>query len=151
MAIDRNKQLARWQRNKATERARKSHYPKPLSEDFTAHVLSERDRRAAVREFAEFVIRPGHYFFEPGTFERAIQFAADVWAADTWLTAEWGPNGAKPRRVARWLEAYGAPHGYSENSLPKMIRRARVRISRLEQPLFMNSNRPVWSPFNPTD
>lgn len=150
MSIDKGKQSARWKRNKAAERARKEDYPKILSEDFTARVLGERNRRAAVREFADYVIRPGYHFFEPGTFERAIQFAADVWAADTWLTAEWGPKGAMPRRVADWLDAHAAPHGYTDKSLPKMVRRARIRIALLEQPLPLNSDRPLWEPFDPT-
>ena len=151
MAIDQGKQTARWKRNKADERLRKSIYPKVLSNDFTARVLSERDRRAAVCEFADVVIRPGCDFFEPGTLDRAMQFAADVWAADTWLREGWGPKGAMPRRVAAWLEQHGAPHGYTEKSLPKMIRRARARIELLEQPLPWNFDEPIWAPFYPID
>jgi hypothetical protein len=94
-------------------------------------------------------MRPGYHFFEQGTFERAIQFAADVWAADTWLREEWGSKGAMPRRVAAWLDEHGAPHGYAEKSLPKMIRRARARIELLERPLAWNCNEPIWAPFNP--
>ncbi len=151
MAIDQGKQTARWKRNKADERLRKSIYPKVLSDDFTALVLAERDRRAAVCEIADVVIRPGCDFFKPGTLDRAMQFAADVWAADTWLLDEWGPKGAMPRRVAAWLEAHGAPHGYSEKSLPKMIRRARARIELLEQPLPWNFDELIWAAFSPID
>ena len=149
MAIDQDKQTARWKRNKADERLRKSIYPKVLSDDFTARVLSERDRRAAVCESADVVIRPGNGFFEPGTYERAIRFAADVWAADTWLKEEWGPKGAMPRRVAAWLESHAKPHNYTEKSLPKMIRKARERVVLLERPLPWNFDRPIWAAFDP--
>ena len=87
-------------------------------------------------------------FFEAGTYERAMRFAADVWAADTWLREEWGPKGAMPRRVAAWLQTHGAPHGYSEKSLPKMIKKARERIEQLERPLPWNGERPIWTPFD---
>ena len=151
MSIGKGKQTARWKSDKAAERHRKSVYPKSLSDSFTTLVLAERDRRAAAHDSAAEVIRPGHGFFEPGTFERAMQFAADVWAADTWLRKEWGPKGAMPRRVAAWLEQHGAPHGYTEKSLPKMIRRARARIELLEQPLAWNFDEPIWAPFNPIE
>lgn len=80
-----------------------------------------------------------------------MQFAADVWTADTWLLEEWGPKGAMPRRVAAWLEKHGAPPGYSEKSLPKMIRMARARIELLEQPLPLNFDKPIWARLNPIE
>ena len=149
MSQDNDKQNARWRRNKAAERARNSLYPRSIPDRFTRRVLEERNRRATVGGDAEFVIRPGHRFFEPGAFERAIRFAADVWAADTWLKEEWGAKGAMPRRVAAWLEAHGTPHGYTEKSLPKMIKKARQRVEQLERPLPWNWNRPIWVPFDP--
>lgn len=148
MSVENKKKIARWRRNKAAERARKSTYPKTLSVKFVDLVLSERDRRASVNPIAQFVIRPNHHFFEPGSYERAIRFAADVWAADTWLKEEWGPKGAMPRRVAKWLDAHGAPHNYSEQSLPKMIRRARQRIDLLERPQSWNGDIPLWEAFH---
>lgn len=151
MAIDQGKRTARWKRNKADERLRNSIYPKCLSDDFTALVLAERDRRAAADLSAAEVIRPGYGFFKPGSFERTIRFAADVWAADTWLQEEWGQKGAMPRRVAAWLKTHGAPHSYTEKSLPKMIRKARERIEQLERPQPWNWGRSIWAPFNPIE
>ncbi len=151
MSIDLCKRRARWKRNKADKRLRDSIYPRRLSDRFTALVLAERDRRAAAHLSAAEVIRPGHGFFERGSFERTIRFAADVWAADTWLQEEWGPKGAMPRRVAAWLKTHGAPHGYTENSLPKMIRKARERVEQLERPQPWNWGRPIWAPFDPAE
>lgn len=147
MTLDQDKQRARWKRNKAAERARRSPYPKSPSSQFRVRLLTERDRRASTDD--QSVIRPGHHFFESGAYERAIRFAADVWAADTWLKEEWGPKGAMPRRVAKWLETHGAPHDYSEKSLPKMIRKARLRIELLERPWPWNFDKPIWAAFDP--
>ena len=151
MAVDQDKQQARWKRNKRDERARKTRYPQELSCQFKDRVFQELDQRVTKALLADVVIRPGHAFHEPGTYERAIRFAADVWAADTWLKVEWGPKGAMPRRVAAWLEAHGAPHGYTEKSLPKMIKRARERVEQLERPLPWNWDRPIWAPFDPAE
>lgn len=151
MAIDQDKRRARWQRNKQAERARRSPYPRILPNEFRDRVLDERDLRVDDALRADTVIRIGHAFYEPRTYERAIRFAADVWAADTWLREEWGSKGAMPRRVRTWLEEHGAPHGYSEKSLPKMLRKARGRIEQLERPQPWNRDRPIWSPFNPME
>lgn len=151
MPINENKQSERWKRNKRAERARKSPYPQALSREFAGKILRERDRRVTEAMRADAVIRPGHAFHEPGSYERAIRFAADVWAADTWLREEWGPKGPMPRRVAAWLKRHGAPHGYTEMSLPRMIRKARARVELLEQPQPWNWGRPIWAPFNPIE
>lgn len=151
MAIDQDKRRARWQRNKRAERARRSPYPRILPNEFKDRVLKERDLRVDEAMRADTVIRPGHSFFEPGTYERAIRFAADVWAADTWLKGEWGTKGAMPRRVAAWLAMHGGPHSYTEKSLPKMIRKARERVVQLERPLPWNWDRPIWAPFDPDE
>ena len=150
-AINEDKQRDRWKRNKRAERARRSPYPQNLSNELADKVLHERDRRVTEAMRADVVIRPGHDFHKTGSYERAIRFAADVWAADTWLREEWGPKGLMPRLVAAWLETHGAPHGYTEKSLPKMIRKARARVELLEQPLPWNCDEPIWATFDPIE
>lgn len=71
-------------------------------------------------------------------------FLANVWAADLLLEAEWGPGGAKPRRVAKWFIQQGICHGYTDLSFPKMLNKARMRIKELEKPYALNSGKPIW-------
>lgn len=150
MGIDRAKQQARWRRNKEAERRRNVASPCEVPTPFIQAVFEERDKRRAVSGIAGTVMRPHHNFHEQRTFEQAITFAANVWAADTILEAQWGQRGSKPRRVAEWFEREGIAHSYSAQSFPKMLRKARERIKRLEEPQPWNlSGMPIWAPFKP--
>lgn len=146
MAINKDAQRARWKRNKQAERERKSSFPQPLAQSYIDQIMFERDRRAEAFDGTPNVIRPNHFYFESGTYERALRFLANVWAADLILEAEWGPGGAKPRRVAKWFKQHGICHGYSDLSFPKMLSTARSRIKELEEPYVLNSGKPIWPP-----
>ena len=150
MAIDKEKQRARWKRNKRAERARKKplrKVPHELSPDFISAVEKERERRLNVDCGGADVFRSSFYY-EDGTWEKAIGFAADVWAVTTILEAKWGPGSATIAAVHAELEASGRMHGYTSQSLRKMIYKARERITILETTgLPWMHGEPFWPPF----
>lgn len=149
MAIDKEKQRARWQRNKKAERKRKSTYPRELSPQLVARVIKERNRRISETPYVGVYWRHADYF-KAGSWEKALCFAADVWAADVILKEEWGPKGAKPSRVAAWIEAHGHPHTYACETMRKMIYKARQRIKVLEtRGLISEPGRVFWPQFDP--
>jgi len=120
MAVDIEKQRARWRRNKRDERMNKLSTGKHLSPEFLSAVIAERDRRITETPRVGYLWRRGVYF-KDGSWEKAIAFLADVWAADYCLKAELGESNAKPKRVIEWLCIYGLDHGYTQSSLRKLI------------------------------
>lgn len=149
MGHDKKQQREHWRRDKADWRSRRSPYPRELPDDFLTRLLKERNRRMKNTEYAGFLWRPNCFYVERNKYGQAITFIADIWAADIYLRAKWGPKGAMPRRVSEWLDKYGSPHRYSQLSLPKMIRKARKRIELLETPHAWNySDEPLWQPFD---
>ena len=107
---------------------------------------TERNRRANLTQEASFAIR-GHYFFKKGSWEKAVSFAADVWAASVLIDADLGRGAATPTRIAKKLSAMGRTHGYSNQSLRKMVYRARPRIDLLEEAILPTTGKPCWPPF----
>lgn len=150
MPEDRTRQQDRWRRNKRDERARNSIYPVRLPPEFQESVLQERDRRISQTPYVGSYWRTSD-FFALGAFAKALQFAADVWAADTVLEARWGPKGGKPSRVAAWLEEFGYPHGYTPASLRKMIPTARERVRILQKTTCWETKEPYWPAFEPLE
>jgi len=145
MAVDIEKQRARWRRNKRDERMNKLSTGKHLSPEFLSAVIAERDRRITETPRVGYLWRRGVYF-KDGSWEKAIAFLADVWAADYCLKAELGESNAKPKRVIEWLCIYGLDHGYTQSSLRKLIYQARARIKLLEKLSAWYEHRDVWWP-----
>jgi len=109
--------------------------------------MRERDRRAAVSSEVEWALRSS-WFHKDGTWENAIGFAADVWAAEMLVEAEWGCGSATPTRIANWLRLRGRDYGYTEVSLRKMVYKARDRIGILENTTSLwNPAVMVWPAF----
>lgn len=155
--IDKEKQRARWRRNKRDERARK---PKPipaeLSPEFVARVMAERDRRVAA--FATPGMRseyPYQLWAElkgyrvPGTWEKvdakSQAFLGDVWAARTLLAHQRGKAGATA--IAKWLTENGRDAGYTAGSLRVMVAKALGRITLLEATRHYHRDEPYWPAF----
>lgn len=111
-------------------------------------VLRERDRRIAETPFVGDLWRRGFYF-APGSWEKALRFVADVWAADMIVKEIWGADGAKPARVADWLKEHGGDHGYTDASLRKMIHKARRRVEVLEKTGAHGDDLPIWPLWTP--
>jgi len=109
-------------------------------------ILIERDRRAQIEQIG-YLFRYSH-FFEAGTWEKAISFAADVWAATVIVEAGSENAGATTRQIREQLEAHGRTHGYERTSLRAMICKAQTRVKLLEETLDPETGRPYWSPFS---
>jgi hypothetical protein len=151
MGVDIEKQRARWRRNKRAERQRKAPGRVDVSAEFRATVFSERDRRAKLSREASYSIRLDS-FYASGSWEKAISFAADVWAATVLIEAEWGDGKATPTRILRLLQSMGRTHGYTEQSLRKMIYKARERVHMLETRGHpWSPDEPFWPPVDVPD
>ncbi len=82
---------------------------------------------------------------------RAFAFASEVWAAETLLEVQWGAGNATPTRIRDMLTKMGRTHGYTHESLRKMIYIARQRVRQLEtqvEPLGQVER--IWPPFDRT-
>jgi hypothetical protein len=120
---------ARWRRDKRVQRSRTAQQPRTLPAQVVEAIMEERNRRAA-DSYAAQAWRSASYM-KDGTQEKATGFVADVWAAQTLLTLQFGACNATPTRIARWLTAAGKDQGYAAGSLRVMVYRAleRVRIA----------------------
>lgn len=149
MGIDFERRRARWRRNKQAERARKKQKRREPSPKFVDAVFAERDRRASLQSASSYTFRHPS-FTKEGTWERAIRFTADVWAASMLVEAEFGIGEATPTRIKGKLQQLGWTHDYSDQSLRKMIYRARERIETLETTgHLMSPGTKLWEPFDP--
>ncbi len=131
MAIDEEKRSARWLRNKQALRERARIKPLLIDPLFEARVLQERDRRIS-KEYQGIGFFPNRNFLMGESADRAFAFAADVWAAETLLEAEWGTGNATPTRIRDKLTAMDRTHDYTQGSLRKMIYIALQRVRQLE-------------------
>lgn len=149
MGLDKEKQRARWRRNKHAERKRGRPRPAFVDPWFQEVAELERDRREATaypgaRCWPEF-----NYLFGD-RLDRAISLAADVWLAVTCYEAQHGPGSATTARICRWLKAAGRTNGYTPGSLRKLTPKARDRILLLETTNADFGQRvPYWTQFVP--
>ncbi len=112
--------------------------------------MQERDRRSS-KEFHAIALLPYGNSLRGDTADRAFAFASDVWAAETLLEAQWGVGNATPTRIRDKLTTMDRTHGYTHESLRKMIYIARQRVRQLEtqvEPLGMVEM--IWPPFDST-
>jgi hypothetical protein len=121
---------ARWRRNKRAAREAGRPTASPPTAKVFQEVLEERDRLAADRSVTASWRHA--WFYKPGTEVKALGFAADVWAAKTILSYEFGLEEASPTRIARWLSRNGRTHGYAPASLRVMVYRALDRIQKAQ-------------------
>jgi len=152
MAVDREKQRERWRRNKRAQRDREKRTPltpEAGPADYVEAVFRERDRRANL-DHAGYLLRYSHYF-APGSWEKAIGFAADVWAASEVVKARYGSDRATVRAIREQLEEWGRTHDYKRDSLRAMIRKAQRRITLLEETGHPWNSEPYWAPFDYAD
>jgi hypothetical protein len=154
----REKQQARWRRNKADARARAKAVSIPLAPEFVARVMEERDRRSDRRAYRWASDHPKLDYWTNGARQFWVNghgwgirtwfaFVADVWAATILLEAEHGPGMATPTRIARRLSESGREHGYSPNSVRVMVYRARPFIAALEVAGAEDPDASCWQPF----
>lgn len=142
MPIDREKQVARWKRNKQASRdrarQREQSLRRSLHPDFLRRVDKEREERAAAA-YAGAQYWPESRYLSGERLSRAIGLAADVWRALIIHEAEWGEGTATTARIFDSLKASERTHGYTDGSLRKMIPKARERV------LFLESHGEPWT------
>lgn len=146
----REKQRARWRRNKKAERARSKPECPPPPKEFLAKVLAERDRRSnreAVRSIwndpkLRYWTREGRSILvNRNSGQPWIPFVADVWAARTLIEHQFGMGTATPTKIARWLTENDRLHGYASGSIRPMVYRALESLARLEG---AGTSEPIW-------
>ena len=121
----REKDRARWKRNKRAERARKAASPpREPPDDMIAAIMAERDKRSADRS----PWRHWVWSYE----DKAMAFIADVWAAKTILEWQHGSIRVTPAKIVRRLPDLANKYGYTAASLRVMIYRALHRIDLME-------------------
>lgn len=151
MPIDKEKQRARWLRNKRAQRERAKQDVRVPSPKLLRMVRAERNRRVKFGLQGSPAWREGHYF-DKAALKKAVTFAADVWEATVLIDYELGEGKATPTRIARHLADWGKDQGYSDQSLRKMVYVARDRIAYMESCADpANPSRTVWEPFNIDD
>ena len=74
-------------------------------------------------------------------------FVADVWAAKTILSAEWGDKGKSPTRIARWLWAEDLTNDFAQSSIRPRVYAAMKIINELEQHGPTQADPPFWLPW----
>ncbi|WP_417612108.1 hypothetical protein [Parasphingorhabdus sp.] len=140
------KRRARWLRNKRAARERDRPTPEAIDPDFEAAVFEERDARASINHRAARLFRQGFSLItDPNA--KAIKFAADVWAAETLINAQWGSGSATPTSIKNLLKEWNKTYGYTDESLRKVIYKARKRVKILESRGQYEEDPPYWLPF----
>jgi hypothetical protein len=134
--LSRSNQRARWRAAKALWRNKRRQSPHCLDENFAAAVERERKMRTANAHRL--------WCFKDDRV-RAISgwpacFAASVWAAREILTAQLGPAGNSPTRIARYLIARAQIGDYRISSVRPMVYVAMRNIVVLEET-------GAWSPW----
>lgn len=138
----REKQRARWRRNKRAERLRKrpaGH--RPLSPDLIERIWVERDQRLA--NYPLFLWNHPNWHWGRGS----NAFQCDVWAVRTLLEWELGIKKISDGKIARWMVEHDLTHGYRPASLRTMVWRAREAIAILETAEGRVKGSPCWPPF----
>lgn len=151
MAIDKDKQRARWKRNKLSARARSQPKQKQLDAELVRRCIEERDRRAATAYQGADRWPEAPYLYGK-RLERAVELAADVWLATMLYEVQWGQGTATTARIFGVLKSMDRMHGYTEGSLRKMIPKARDRVLFLEthgEP--WRKGHLYWPPFDTAD
>jgi len=125
----RSSQRARWRAAKASWRAKRQTNPPSLNEEFAAAVELERETRAA-NAHRLWCFRDDRVRAISGWPTR---FAASVWAAREILTAQLGPLGNSPTKIANYLISRNQIGDYRQASVRPMIYVAMRNITLLEE------------------
>lgn len=138
---------AKWRRQKAAQLLRRPKVtaPRPPGEMFVRLVLAERDYRLK---------RERDSWGQPEVWDYAYRWAllapaADLWAAKVVLEKQFGPGGAKPKRILDWMMERGMTHRCTRESLRVVIWRAGGKLKWLESQFYLNDrHQPLWPPFS---
>lgn len=152
MVIDKERQRARWKRNKEASRdrarAKAASQKRSLDPEFLQRVDEERNKRATAAYSSAYWWLDTTYLYGE-RLGRAIELAADVWWATIVYEAAWGDGTATTARIVDSLKDSGRTHGYTDGSLRKMVLKARERIRILEtheDP--RREGHVIWPPFD---
>lgn len=132
MPIDESKRRERWLRNKRADRARRKGEPIPITRLFRRRVMWARNRRAKSAPAGAWTWNIETRYLTGDKLKRAVELVADVWAAETLHDVQWGKGTATVAHICRMLNDMDRTHGYSTASLPKMVAKARKRVTALE-------------------
>ncbi|NCP24629.1 MAG: hypothetical protein GW854_10850 [Erythrobacter sp.] len=152
MAIDKEKQRARWLRNqKAYRLRRKGSAPAlpPIDPNFESAVWAEAEKR--LRNFPWSIpdLKPNR-FYPRQTNEKTYPFICDVWAAITLLKSQREDRPVTNAMIGSFLLAKGRDYGVKQGSLRTKIPRARKIIEHLEDSPATDTVGSYWPQFPET-
>jgi hypothetical protein len=149
MAIDKEKQRARWKRNKRAQRAlQKALAPlqRPIDAEFAELVWKERDKR--LNNFPWYLPRlPDGRHYKRHLNQTSYPFVCDVWAALTLLESQNPGKNISTGKIAKWLEINGRIGAFTIGSVRMKVRRARPVIKFLEDAPARNGLGRYWPNF----
>ena len=149
MAIDKAKQVARWKRNKRSERLReKAARPARPSFDpnFETAVWNEAEKRVRNFPWSMYDLKPKR-FYPHQTPETSYPFICDVWAVITLLESQNTIRPIPTRLISSFLWETGRTYGVKRDSLRTKIARARKIIDHLEASPARDFRGAYWPKF----
>ncbi|MEP3420101.1 MAG: hypothetical protein ABJN35_00040 [Erythrobacter sp.] len=146
MALDKEKQRARWRRNKRDERARiKSAKPSlpAIDPEFEAKVWQERDRRLANFPW-DLPPLPEKKYYPSRTSESSYPLICDVWAVITLFEHQSSERKISDGMIADDLWARDRRYNLKHGSLRTKVNRARRIIHHLHSTKLRDRNGYYW-------
>lgn len=148
MPVDQEKRRARWRRNKADERRRKTagqQHP-PIDPGFERSIWAERDKRLRTFPWNLPRLADGRSHHRR-MYEETYDLVCDVWAVETLLMTQRDGAKVSDGKIADWLYGSGKTHDVKLSSLRTKVWRARKVVRYLEEAPARDGNGPFWPKF----